>query len=158
MASFVYTKWIDKLGKLSGTGSNFDMDADTFKVGLSSTTHVPSQANHEFVDMGDGATDNFSDGEPNGTGYTGGHAGAGRQTLASRSWAITGSTKVMLDAADIVWTGFNAGSIRQATLMKEGAANTSDNLICNVEFSGTVTPGGSDFTITWAATGIFYGT
>lgn len=155
MASFWYTKTADKIGKLSGTGANFDLDLDTFKVGLSSTTHVPGKTTDEFLD--DTGADDFIDGEPApaSSGYDGGFSGTGRHTLASRNWGIS-SANVLLDAADDVWTAFNAGTIRQATLHKPNTTNANTSLMVNLDFTGAVTPGGSDFTLNYAATGLGY--
>lgn len=153
MASHWYTKAVRKILQREATDA-IDLDGDTIKIGLSSSTHVPNK-DDTFLD--DAGADDFVDGEFNGTGYTGGHGGSGRKTLANKSVAddLT-NDRAKFDADDpTAWTGFNAGTIAQATILKEITGGTASPCIINLDFPD-VNPNGNDFTIQFHADGIGY--
>lgn len=153
MASFWYTKNVQKIVQ-----NTIDLDGDTFKVGLSTATHVPAKNTDEFAD--DAGADDFVDGELSGiSGYTAGFGGAGRKALVNRTVTIPGANpdRVKLDADDLVWTTLGTGAtIKQATVLKEVTNNAASPVIVNLDFTGVATTGG-DFTLQFHADGIGYG-
>jgi hypothetical protein len=150
MASFVYGLAAELIVEQS-----LDYLANTIKTGLSNTTHVPNKDDQFLDDVG---ADDFIDGELSGTGYTAGFGAAGRgaddgQLLSKTVVYDTANDRVELDAADTVWTGINAGTIAQVTLLKEITNDAASVVIANVDVADTVTNGG-DITIQWDAEGI----
>lgn len=107
-------------------------------------------ADHEFVS--DVVANEF-----NGSGYTGGHAGAGRKALASKT--ITDDTtndRIELDAADpSAWTALGAGTtaIAWVIVFEQGASDAASALICALDPTDLVANGG-DVTLTFNAEGI----
>ena len=134
---------------LDGT---LDLNADTIKVGLSSSTHVIG-LDDTFLD--DGSADDFSSGEIAVSGYTGGFAGAGRKTLASKTFLTDAtSNESRFAAADpSAWTLATGVTVEQATIMKEITNDPASLAIIYLDFTGVPTNGGT-FTLQFAATGI----
>ncbi len=135
---------------------SLDLLVDTIKVGLSNTTHVPNK-DRNFLD--NALADDFVDGELadiTGSGYgAGGFGTVGRKTLGSKTVVYsTANDRVEFDAADSVWTAIDAGTIAQATLLKEITADTTSPIIANVEITPDVVTNGGDITIQWDAAGI----
>lgn len=146
MASFIYGRAAQLI-----ISQSLDWINDGLKCGLSTSTHVPAK-DDQFLD--DVEADDFIDGELSGTGYTGGFAGSGRKALASETivWD-TGNSRVELDAADITWTGIDAGTIEHATIMKEITNDAASLVVVEIDLATQVTNGG-DITIQWDAEGI----
>lgn len=144
MASFVYGRGALRLLRGNTETTPIDFLADTIKVGLSSSTHVPNK-DDTFLD--DGGADDFLDGEL--SPYT-------RQTLGSKTFAYNaGSDRVELDAADTTFTAINAGTAAQATVEKDTGTNTTSPCLFNVDSGGfPVVTNGGDVTIQWNAAGI----
>jgi hypothetical protein len=152
MASFVYYKAIRKMMQREATDA-IDMDGDTLKVGLSTTTHVP---NKDDVFVSDAGADDFDDGELTGTGYTAGFGGAGRKSLVNKTMADDATNdRAKFDADDLTWTGLNAGTAAQATVMKEITNNAASPIIANLDFAD-VNANGNDFVLQFHADGILY--
>lgn len=128
-----------------------DLLVDVIKVGLSNATHVPNKDDQFLDDLG---ADDFIDGELSGPGYVAGFGGSGRLTLASKTGVYdTVNDRWEFDAADVTWTAINAGTIVQASLLKEITNDAASPIIANVDVADTVTNGG-DVTIQWDAEGI----
>lgn len=155
MADFVYGRGALRLLRGNTETTPIDWLGDTVKVGLSTSTHVENK-DDTYVD--DGGADDFVDGELSGTGYTGGFGGSGRKSIGSKTMAYDAANdRVELDGADVSWTAINAGTAAQATLMKEGTANTDSPCLANVDSGGfPVTTNGGDLTIQWNAEGIIH--
>lgn len=135
-----FRKWI-----ADGT---FDLDANTFKVTLHTSTYTPSASTHTvYADL----TNELS----TANGYTNGGA-----TLGSVTWTQSGAT-VTFDAADTVWTA-SGGSIvaRYAVIRASGTLNTHvDPLVAYILMDTTpadvTTTTGNTLTLQWNASGIF---
>ena len=135
-----FRKWI-------GDGT-FDMDTDTFKVTLHTSTYTPNAATHTvYADL----TNELS----TANGYTNGGA-----TIGSVTFTQAGAT-VAFDAADTAWTA-SGGSIvaRYAVIRKSGTANARvDPLVAYILMDTTpadvTTPAGNPLTLVWNASGIF---
>lgn len=149
MASFWYNKFAGKVLR-----NTIDLDGSTFKVGLSTSAHVPNKDDAFLDDVG---ADDFVDGELTVSGYTGGFGGAGRKGLANR--IVTDdltNDRVVLDADDITWTTLASGqTIVQGTMMQEVSTNADSPVGINLDVPDTATSG-VDFTIQFASTGIGY--
>lgn len=146
MASFAYGLAMELIIE-----QTLDLLANTIKVGLSTSTHVPDKDDQFLDDVG---ADDFVDGELSGTGYVAGFGNSGRKTMASKTVVYdTTNNRVEFDAADITWTAINAGTIAHATLLKEITNDAASPIIAEVDVADTVTNGG-DITITWDAQGI----
>ena len=61
--------------------------------------------------------------------------------------------RVEFDAADLVWTGLNAGTLGGAVLLKEITNDAASRLIAFNDPTNLVTNGG-DVTLVWDAEGI----
>ncbi len=103
MASLVYNTAKKEI--MDGT---IDLGVDVIKVMLVTSSYV-ANADHLFVDEA-GANDPI-DHELTGTGYVAGFAGAGRKTLASKTFtADLANDRAEFDVADVVWTAITAGT------------------------------------------------
>ena len=133
--------------KYIGDGT-FDMDANTFKVTLHTSTYTPNAATHTvYADL----TNELS----TAAGYT--NTGA---TLGTVTFNQSGAT-VTFDAADTTWTA-SGGSIvaRYAVIRAVGTLNTRvDPLVAYVLLDTTpadvTTTTGNTLTLQWNASGIF---
>lgn len=125
-----------------------DLDTDTFKVTLHTSTYTPNAATHTvYADL----TNELS----TANGYTNGGA-----TLGTVTWTRSGAT-VTFDAADTAWTA-SGGSIvaRYAVIRKSGTANAIvDALVAYILMDTTpadiTTSTGNTLTLQWNASGIF---
>ena len=140
MPSHWYTR-----GLFEALKGNLALDGGaTFKIALVDTTYV-SNRDHKFM----------SDvtGELNGTGYTPGFAGSGRKTLTGRTVTqVDASDRVEADAADVPWTGINAGTVGGAVIYKEGTSDADSPLVVFLDITDITTNGGS-FTFQFATNG-----
>lgn len=125
-----------------------DLDTDTFKVTLHTSTYTPSATTHTvYADL----TNELS----TASGYTN-----GGDTLANVSWNRSGGT-VTFDADDTVWTA-SGGTItaRYAVIRKDGTANAiASPLIAYILLDTTPADvsatSGNTLTLQWNASGIF---
>lgn len=129
--------------KADGT---FDMNSDTFKVSLHTSTYAPNAATHTvYADL----TNELS----TANGYT-----SGGGTMAGVTWVHSGAVATF-DANDQSWTasGGSIGPARYAVIRKSGTANGRvDPLVGYVDFGADNTAtDGNPFTIQWNASGIF---
>ena len=150
MASFLYGPGALRLIIGNAQTTTIDWPNDTnVKAALSTSTHVP---NKDDVFYDDAGADDLLDGELSGTGYTAGGDALGTQTVAYDS----ANDRVEFDAADAAWTGIDAGTAAQATVLKDTGTETTSPVICNVDTGGfPVVTNGGDLTIQWNAEGIF---
>lgn len=131
--------------------NGIDLLSDTIKVMLVGTSYTPDK-DHNFVNSITAATSK----EISGTGYTAGFGGAGRKTLSSKTVTQDDTNDVgYFDAADVSWTAIDAGTVGFACIIKEVTADTDSPLLCVVDVSPDVATNGGDYTIQWAADGIF---
>jgi len=118
-----------------------DLDTDTIKVALVTSTYAPDQDLHTM----------FSDvtNEVTGTGYTAGGATLGSVTVTADNTDNEG----VFDAADTSWTTATI-TARAAVIYKDtGVAGTSA-LIAYVDFLADKISTAGTFTIAWNAEGI----
>jgi hypothetical protein len=118
---------------------NIDLDTNTIKVALVTSSYTPTQATHEFF--------NQVTNEVSGTGYT-----AGGATLASA--AVSASEgKGVFDANDVTWANSTI-TARGAVIYKDTGASTTSPIIAYIDFGSDKVSSGGDFKITWNASGI----
>lgn len=151
MASFVYGPGALRLIIGNAQTTTIDWPNDTnVKCGLSTSTHTP---NKDDTFMDDAGADDFIDGELSGTGYTAGGDALGSQTVAYDAT----NDRVEFDAADGAWTGLNAGTIAQLTILKDTGTDTTSPVIANIDNAAELplVTNGSDVNAVWDAEGIF---
>lgn len=121
---------------------NIDLDTDTIKVMLVTSTYAPNQDTHDY-------RDDITN-EVEGTGYT-----AGGATLANK--AVTQDNtdnEGVFDADDVVWSNSTI-TARGAVIYKfRGGASSADEIIAYIDFGTDKVSSAGNFTITWAAEGI----
>jgi hypothetical protein len=128
-------------GKRDIFDGTIDLVNDTIKVMLVNASYTPN-ADHDFVD-------DVSANELSGTGYTAGFGGAGRKTIAGKSF----STDNTNDRAEftfnaVTWSAINAGTAAYAILMKEITNDAASRLIAYLDLNPDVVTNGGDFTLT----------
>jgi hypothetical protein len=123
---------------------SIDLDADTFKVQLHTSTHVPAVSDTQLSDL-----DNE---HSNGNGYT-----TGGEALAGVSWSHSGATATF-DANDTVWTA-SGGSITARYAIIYDDTSTNDLLVAYILLDDTpadvTATDGNTLTLAWNASGIF---
>lgn len=133
----IYNKF--KLYLADGT---IDMDNDQFKVAL-------MDSNHTFVSTHTDFSQVASNEIAVGNGYTG-----GGKVIPNTTWIENGGN-VTFDGDNVAWTatGGVIGPAAHAVIYDDTA--TDDKLVCSINFEGAQTAGeGTDFRITWNASGI----
>lgn len=134
----LYGKFIQSLGN-----KEIDLDTDTLKVMLCTSTYTPDQDTHQYKSS---VTN-----EVTGTGYT-----AGGAALTSVVVSYTAATNVyMLDAADTSWAGSTITARYAVIYDSSPATDATRPLIGYVDFGADVSSTGAAFTITWDPAGIF---
>jgi len=117
-----------------------DLDTNTIKVALCTSTYTPNQNTHDYFDD--------ITNEVSGTGYTAGGATLGTKTVNTSSKTFT------FDAADTVWSTATITARYAIVYCSTGTASTSA-LIGYIDFGADVSSTAANFTITWNASGIF---
>lgn len=148
MASLTYN--LGRTGILEGS---IDLDADVIKAMLVTSSYVANK-DDDFVD--DGGADDAIDHELTGTGYAAGFGGSGRKTLGTI--AITeddANDRAEFDAANLTWTGIDAGTAAAVVIYKHLTSDLLSTLIAYIDTGGfPVVTNGGDLTITWNDEGI----
>lgn len=150
MASFAMNRAVKDI---VSNDTTLDLLDDTIKAVLVTSTYTPNR-DDDVIDAGTGS--DVQSGELSGTGYTGGFAGSGRKTLASKTVTESDANdRAEFTAAAITWTAINAGTIAGMVLVKEITNDTSSRVIAFLDSSSfpLVTNGG-DVTITPASAGL----
>ena len=126
--------------------NGIDLDNDTFKIELYNSSHVYTAANNDRADV-----------SVNALATANGYTNPG-QNLASVTW-VNASGTITFDAADTTWTasGGSIGPADDAVLYSDtSTVPAADLLAYSIDFGGSETAGdGTDFKITWNASGIF---
>ena len=115
-----------------------DLDSDTLKVMLVTSSYTPNFGTHDFKD-------DVSN-EVSGTGYSAGGATLGSVTLTQSGGTIT------FDAADTAWSSSTI-TARGAVIYDDTL--TDDPLIAYIDFGADYSSSNGTFTIAWNASGIF---
>lgn len=136
MASLTYTSFPQKI-----MDGSIDLDTDTIKVMLVTSSYTPNQDSHE--DKADVTN------EVSGTGYT-----ARGAALASK--AVTKDTtdnEGVFDADDVTWSNSSI-TARGAVVYKDSGTDATSWLIRYLDFGQDYISLNADFKITWNSEGI----
>lgn len=136
MANLVYNSFKQKI-----MDGSIDLDNDTIKVALVTSSYTPSEDNDDFFDD---VTNEVS-----GTGYTGGGATLANKTVTKDNTDNEG----VFDADDASWPSSTI-TARGAVIYKSTGVASTSPLICYVDFSTDKTSTGGTFLLSWAAEGI----
>lgn len=148
MADFVYNT---AGGEMWGGGTPLDVLTEgELRMALVASGYSADR-DDDLADAG-GAND-VIDHELSGTGYAAGYNGAGRMALGSKTITINKtSDRSEFDAADITWTGIDAGTAAQAVVIVEdhlGATgnDTETRLVSHHDTNFPVVTNGGDLTV-----------
>lgn len=136
MADVVYNAF-----KKNIANGSIDLDTDTIKVMLVTSSYTPDQDAHE--DRADVTN------EVTGTGYTTGGAEITSKTVTADNTDNEG----VFDGADVTWPSSTI-TARGAVVYKSTGTAANDLLICYIDFGSDKISTAGDFTIQWAAEGI----
>lgn len=140
MASLIFNKY--KQGIFDNTTNlRVDLDTDTIKVALVTSSYTPNQDTHDFFDD---VTNEVS-----GTGYTAGGATLGSPTVT----LDTTNDRVDFDAADTSWTTSTI-TARAAVIYKSTGTASTSPVIAYIDFGSDQVSSAGTFLITWNASGI----
>ena len=127
-------KWFGN-GLLNVAKGAIDLDTDTFKIMLTTSSYTPNQDTHDFRDD---VTN-----EVVGTGYT-----AGGATLAGVSVTYdAGSNEVRISWTDPTWTTSTITARTAVIYKSRGGASSADELLAYVTESGDVSSTAATFTV-----------
>jgi hypothetical protein len=124
----------------SVTNKEIDLDSDTVKVMLCTSSYTPNQGTHRYKSS--------ITNEVTGTGYT-----AGGATLGSVTVALSGNV-LTFDAADTSWTGSTITARYAVIYDSTPSTDATRPLIAYVDFGADISTTAGTFTITWNASGI----
>lgn len=136
MANVIYNSFKAKI-----MDGSIDLNTDTIKVALVTSSYTPDQDAHDFFDD---VTNEVS-----GSGYT-----AGGATLANLAvTADNTDNEGVFDADDVTWSSSTI-TARGAVIYKSTGTASSSPLICYIDFGEDKVSSAGNFTITWNAEGI----
>ena len=118
-----------------------DLDTDTIKVALVTSSYTPDQDAHDFFDD---VTNEVS-----GTGYTAGGASLANKAVTADNTDNEG----VFDADDVTWSTSTI-TARAAVVYKSTGTASPSALICYIDFSTDKSSSAGTFTIQWNAEGI----
>lgn len=137
MASLIYTTYTAELLN----GKNIDLDTDTIKVALVTSSYVPNQSTDDFF--------NDITNEVTGTGYS-----AGGNTLTSATVTQDNANKrSIFSGATVTWPASSI-TARGAILYKSTGVSSTSPLIAYIDFGSDLVTVGATFTVAWNSTGI----
>lgn len=135
-------KWYDKFA-LNLAKKFIDFVGDPFFMMIADNGYVPDHANDEFQS-------NVTN-EVTGTGYT-----AGGQVLVGQVITLIGRDSYFI-ANNLTWSTVTFTNGRYGIIYDAAGGSPSTNfLVGYVDFGANFSPAGSNFGITWNASGIFY--
>lgn len=136
MADVIYNSFKKKI-----MDGSIDLDTDTIKVALVTSTYTPDQDAHDFFDD---VTN-----EVVGTGYTAGGASLANKAVTADNTDNEG----VFDADDVAWTTSTI-TARGAVLYKSTGTASTSALIAYLDFGSDKISTAGTFTIQWNAEGI----
>ena len=120
---------------------SIDLDTDTIKVALVTSSYTPDQDAHDFFDD---VTNEVS-----GTGYTSGGASLANKAVTADNTDNEG----VFDADDTSWTTSTI-TARGAVIYKSTGTPSTSPLIAYIDFGSDKASSAGTFQITWNAEGI----
>jgi len=137
MANAIYNSF-----KRDIMNGSIDLDTDTIKVALVTSTYSPNIDTHDRFD-------DITNQVANGNGYTTGGA-----TLAGVTVTVDNTDdEGVFDANDVTWSSSTI-TARGAVIYKDTGTASTSPLICYVDFGSDFSSASGNFTITWNAEGI----
>lgn len=137
MADVIYNSFKQKI-----MNGSIDLDTDTLKVALVTSSYSPDQDAHDNYD-------DLTNEVANGNGYTTGGA-----TLANKAvTADNTDNEGVFDADDVSWTSSTI-TARGAVIYKDSGVASTSPLIAYIDFGSDKSSSNGTFQITWAAEGI----
>ena len=136
MADVIYNAF-----KKNITNGTIDLDTDTIKVMLVTSSYTPDQDAHEFIDD---VTNEVSGG-----GYTAGGDELTGKTVTQDNTDNEG----VFDADDLTW-GSSTITARAGVLYKDTGTPATSPLVCYIDLLEDKVSSSGDFTIQWGAEGI----
>lgn len=137
MADVIYNSFKQKI-----MDGSIDLDTDTIKVALVTSSYTPSQDDHEdYADI----TNEVA----NGNGYA-------TQGATLANGAVTKDNtdnEGVFDADDVTWAASSI-TARGAIVYKDSGTDSTSWFICYLDFGADKTSSSGNFTITWNAEGI----
>ena len=131
-------------GKVKLWNGSIDLDTDTIKVALVTSSYTPNYDTHDFFDD--------ITNEVSGTGYT-----AGGATLTSTTVTQDNTNdRAVFDAADVSWSTSTITNARYAIMYKSTGTASASPLICLIDLLANQSTVGDTFKIEWDPAGIFY--
>jgi hypothetical protein len=128
---------------LSAFNKEIDLDTDTIKVMLTTSTYTPDQDAHQYKSS---VTN-----EVTGTGYT-----AGGATITSPAVSYTGGTNTFAFAgANVAWAGSTITARYAVIYDSTPGTDATRPLIGYVDFGVDVATTSGTLTLTWDAAGVF---
>lgn len=131
-------KWYSK-GFEAAFNKEVDLDTDTVKVMLTTSSYAPNQTTHKYK--------NQVTNEVTGAGYT-----AGGKTLSGKTVGATGLTYTF-DADDIVWSSSTITARYAVFYIDTGTASTSP-LVAYWDFESDQISSSGNFTLTISGSGV----
>lgn len=122
-------------GLLAAVTGTIDLNTDTFKIMLTTSTYTPVKDTHDFRDD---VTNEVS-----GTGYT-----AGGATLAGVSVTYDAATdQVQISWTDPTWSGSTITARTAVIYKSRGGASSADELLAYCTEAGDIVSTGGTFTV-----------
>jgi hypothetical protein len=119
-------------------------------------TAVPYTFNPDDDVLDAGGANDIHDAETTVTGYTGGFAGAGRKTLASKTVAVNdANNRTEFDCADVTWTALGAGQTLEAAVVAHEVTNDTLSVPLIYLDPSNIPTNGGDITLQFASNGIY---
>jgi hypothetical protein len=131
MASLIYNSFLNDLVK-----GNVDMDTDTFKVMLVTSTYTPDKDTH--------AKRSSVTNEVSGTGYTAG----GATTTATVSAVDTTNDRQEITIGAASWASSTITARAAVVYKSRGGASSADELVAYIDFVSDVISSSGTFTLT----------
>ena len=136
MADVIYNSFKGKI-----MDGSIDLDTDTIKVALVTSSYTPNQDTHDFF--------NDVTNEVSGTGYT-----AGGATIANDSVSVDNTdNEGVYDGDDVTWSSSTI-TARGAVIYKSTGTASTSPLIAYLDFGSDQSSSSGDFTIQWNSEGI----
>lgn len=136
MASVIYNSF-----KRDIMNGSIDLDTDTIKVMLVTSTYTADQDAHtKRSDITN---------EVSGTGYT-----AGGATLSVTVSVDNTDNEGVFDATDVTWSTSTITARGAVIYKSRGGASSADELVCYIDFGSDQVSSAGNFVIQWAAEGI----
>lgn len=136
MADVIYNSFKKKI-----MDGSIDLDTDTIKVALVTSSYTPDQDSHDFFDD---VTNEVS-----GTGYTAGGASLANKAVTADNTDNEG----VFDADDVTWSSSTI-TARGAVIYKSTGTASTSALIAYLDFGADKSSSSGDFTIQWNSEGI----